>query len=564
MEEMVTPKKDHLLHSDPDNGLTRLQIALDSAEIALWEWDIQTGEVFFSLHYYRMLGYEPSDFPMNYDSWIDLVHPEDQKSIVPRTQFHLQQRMSFEEEFRMRCKDGQWRWVSGRGKVVELDERKQPKRIIGFHVDVHEKKLAQEDLSRFKQVIEVANHGVVMGDLDGKILYANPYILNILGYTHEELIGKDIAFLYPPDQKRKLKKAVKTVIEHGILPLHERLYTHRDGTEIPMLTSAYMLKNAQGKPEQFSISAVDIREMKEIEKQLNVDQERLHILIRSMDDIIFVLDRNLVFKEYLLPETARLLLSPEMFIGKGFFDVGLPPSILECADTLRQVLETGVSASTDYFIDTNKGREWFNLNVSPLHGSKEEVEGLICVARDISDRKEAEEALREMSIRDSLTGLINRRHLFERLEELMEKHERNKRPLSVAIFDLDFFKNVNDTIGHLAGDHILKEFSEFLRSRVRKYDLLARYGGEEFVVAFEECNGAEAKRMVERILKDIRKHTFFYKEIPIQLTFSCGISEIDDLASKAFTVDNLIDLADQRMYKAKQAGRNRVVFNLAS
>ena len=540
--------------------LLHFQRAVDIAGFGFWEWNLEEDSFIFSDNHYAMLGYKPDEFPSLYDSWFQLVHPDDQKSIIPKILDAIINDRPFEETYRMKCKDGSWKWISSRGKVFEKDSDQKPIRASGIHVDISHIRQADEELFRFKRTIEIINVGMVMMNRKGTIEYVNPYFAKTLGYTVDELKGTDYSRVCCGEDTSTAQSVIQRIIDHRFLSSYEQTHIHRDGFEVSTLCNGLLIRSDRDGAEQIVITALDIRGMKEIQKQLVEDQERLKILIRSMDDIIFVLDQDLVFKEYLLPQSARLYIAPEQFIGKTFLEVGLPPSVTQCVGALRQVLDTGVSTTTDYYIDSSQGREWFNLIVSPLHDVEGKVNGIICAARDITDRKKAEEALREMSIRDSLTGLINRRHLFERLEELIEKHLRKKRNLSVAIIDLDYFKNVNDTIGHLAGDHILKEFAAFLQSRVRKYDLLARYGGEEFLIVFEECKAREAMKMVQRILKDVRSHTFYYKEIPIQLTFSCGIAELEDLSYLPYSVDNLIDLSDKRMYMAKQRGRNQAVF----
>lgn len=178
---------------------------------------------------------------------------------------------------------------------------------------------------------------------------------------------------------------------------------------------------------------------------------------------------------------------------------------------------------------------------------------------DINTMKNLENRLRELSIRDFLTGLYNRMYIFERLEEMVAYYRRTDQPISVALLDLDYFKSINDTRGHLAGDFILKEFSDILTKNIRPYDLLGRYGGEEFIIIFYEADIEFSVKAMERIRQDIEQTPFQFKGDNIQLTFSCGIAGFSELDPKEITPDKIIEQADFYLYRAKKSGRNRIV-----
>jgi diguanylate cyclase (GGDEF)-like protein/PAS domain S-box-containing protein len=179
---------------------------------------------------------------------------------------------------------------------------------------------------------------------------------------------------------------------------------------------------------------------------------------------------------------------------------------------------------------------------------------------EISDRKDLEEKLRESAIRDPLTRLYNRRHLFDRLAGIQARYERGGKAFSIAVLDLDHFKEVNDRFGHAAGDEVLIALARLLESRTRAYDLACRYGGEEFVLVSVDSGKEDAARRASGLLEEMRAMIFTFDGKESRTTFSCGVADASEFPPSELTMDKLIDLADTRCYAAKQAGRNRIVY----
>lgn len=178
---------------------------------------------------------------------------------------------------------------------------------------------------------------------------------------------------------------------------------------------------------------------------------------------------------------------------------------------------------------------------------------------DITDRKIFEEKIIELSIKDPLTNIYNRRYIFDRLNELKSKYSRHKEDFSIVILDIDYFKIINDNFGHLAGDYILQEFTKIIGKNIRPFDLLGRYGGEEFIIVMVNCKKKIACNRVEHILKVIRNSSFTYDKKLINFTFSAGISDSDDYNFNEVILDKFIDCADKRLYHAKETGRNKII-----
>jgi len=163
----------------------------------------------------------------------------------------------------------------------------------------------------------------------------------------------------------------------------------------------------------------------------------------------------------------------------------------------------------------------------------------------------------EAAVRDGLTGVFNRKHLEERLAAELEASKRHGTPLSVILVDVDHFKYVNDTYGHLAGDAVLKNVATLVGQGIRQEDTIGRYGGEEFVVVCRNAAVVDAVALAERVRWTIWNALTLFESHQIRVTVSAGVASL--LCAPEPTRSGLLGVADARLYKAKQGGRNRVV-----
>lgn len=203
----------------------------------------------------------------------------------------------------------------------------------------------------------------------------------------------------------------------------------------------------------------------------------------------------------------------------------------------------------------NKRRDgvsfWLNSHISPRLDSKGKKVGYISVSSDISDRK----TLETISEKDALTGLYNRSKINEVLDSEYKRSERYLTPFSILIIDVDHFKSVNDTFGHLVGDSVLREISNLLRYNVRQTDCVGRWGGEEFVVICPQTELDGGVAVAEKLRKSIEQFNF---EDVKKVTVSIGVSAFE----KGYDIQQILEIADKNLYRAKAAGRNRVVSHL--
>ena len=179
--------------------------------------------------------------------------------------------------------------------------------------------------------------------------------------------------------------------------------------------------------------------------------------------------------------------------------------------------------------------------------------------RGMKDRKIFEDMLYTLATRDRLTGLYNRGRFLEMLQWTVEKHLRYQENTSILMFDIDRFKNVNDTYGHQAGDEVLVSVARTCEQVMRKSDMVARYGGEEFVVLLPETEQTGAVKIAEKLRQAVAELLTSCFKGQIGVTISIGVVDFSEVRELSF--ETVIKRADDRLYKAKKMGRNRVCMN---
>ena len=197
-----------------------------------------------------------------------------------------------------------------------------------------------------------------------------------------------------------------------------------------------------------------------------------------------------------------------------------------------------------------------NCTMGPLRNEDGSIEYIFIAIHDVTETVNYEQKLMEMNLRDTLTEIHNRRSLEISLKEEIERHKRYGHPLSMIMFDIDYFKRVNDTYGHQCGDFILKQIAETIENNLRSHDIFARYGGEEFCCLLPETSIEQAANLAERFRQKISQKPYRYQDTNIDVTISLGVSTLNE---ETITAEMLLKKADTGLYAAKDAGRDRVV-----
>jgi two-component system cell cycle response regulator len=173
------------------------------------------------------------------------------------------------------------------------------------------------------------------------------------------------------------------------------------------------------------------------------------------------------------------------------------------------------------------------------------------------EMRRAVKKMTEMSTRDELTDLYNRRYFMDVLEREIKGAERYDRKLALGMMDLDFFKRINDTHGHPAGDEVLQQVARLLREFSRESDIPCRYGGEEFVVVLTDTSMGNARLFCDRFRKKLENHVIEYQGISLRVTVSIGVAGYFPASGQSITT--FLSQADKALYAAKEQGRNRVI-----
>ncbi len=306
----------------------------------------------------------------------------------------------------------------------------------------------------------------------------------------------------------------------------------------------------------------EISERKKIAKKLRESETKYRRLFEKSNDAIFitdearVLDCNAAMVDLFKFKNKTKLLATQYI---DFFPDAQPDGE-KSEDKLAGMINMAIREGSHKFecINQKADGSTFPTEVSMTTIQIGKINILHTVIRDITKRKESEQELISQAIRDPLTGLFNRRYLEESLEREISKAHRHKGPLAVIMLDADHFKKFNDTFGHLAGDMVLSNMGKQLVKYSRKEDIACRYGGEEFVLVLPGTKQEVAYQRAEdlRVKIETQKKMKYRNEILPNVTISLGVAILPDHGEK---MDELMSAADKALYKAKKAGRNRVV-----
>ncbi|MCH4889075.1 GGDEF domain-containing protein [Acidaminobacter sp. JC074] len=180
----------------------------------------------------------------------------------------------------------------------------------------------------------------------------------------------------------------------------------------------------------------------------------------------------------------------------------------------------------------------------------------------LGELEETNEKLGQLASTDYLTGLYNHKSFYLTICEMNRNDNENRESICMALIDIDNFKQVNDSYGHLAGDEILIKLSELMRRSVRKEDFIARYGGEEFVILFSELSLEDAEKLCERLRKNVEEEVFLVDNKSLRITISTGLSYVETIEEKK--VHSFVKAVDELLYVAKNNGKNKVVSSMFS
>ncbi len=428
-------------------------------------------------------------------------------------------------------------------------------------------------------LIDAAPGVSMLIDREGTILALNQAGIVRFATSRKEALGRNLFSLFPPALANSRRAKLERVItERQALAFED----NREGRHFR--NSAIPVIDHDGEIRRIALFSEDITEHEEALAQLRESEAQYRFLAENTADVVWQLDDQMRFV-YINGADLRLRGVPrDQVIGTSVLDAYPPEgkAILGAAVKARQEQEArGEPVNPTLYFEVPQLRHdgsivWVETVSTRIYDDTGKLTGYIGVTRDIEERRryqamlenankelqarlaeitDLHALLREKALRDGLTGLHNRHYLHETLPREFSRASREAYPLALIMVDIDHFKAVNDTYGHVAGDQALKLIAEILQQQVRDSDLLCRFGGEEFLVAMPRMSLADALIRTEAWRTAIAEARFEHEGRHIPLTASLGVAVFPDHGHTDMT---LLAAADRALYAAKHGGRNRV------
>ncbi|WP_178106708.1 sensor domain-containing diguanylate cyclase [Pseudomonas mangiferae] len=557
----------------------RWQFALESAGDGVWDWNIETGEIYHSAAWRQSLGYSETETSLGLEAWRQRMHPQDRADYLDCLQAHLDGLTpDYRHEHRIQRRDGSWIWILERGKVLEFDRDGAPRRMVGTHVDISRRKAAEMELARahgqLRGILDSATEfAIIAVDPSGLILTFNIGAERMLGYSTAELAGlASIERLHLWSELQNRSQDLARQLGHPVVGFEalvaraaelddpeagEWTYVRRDGSTLTVnliVTAIRDGSDALG----FLCIARDVSEEKRVREILLERDRLLEKLTLWLPGAIYQFQRE-ADGSFRFPYASVGIrdvyeCTPDVLRE----DAGPAFSRLHPDDHERFMVSIDHSAQhlttwhEDYrVLLPSHGLRWLRGQAAPerLADGKVLWHGYLA---DITGLKQVEQELRALSITDALTGVFNRRYFNERLDAEIGRAQRHGQPLALVMLDIDYFKRINDRAGHSAGDLVLKDICQRLAQRLRRIDSLCRLGGEEFVVLCPDTDLGQATILAEALRQAIRREPV---EGVGEVTASFGVAAW----TLEETADTLLRRADEAVYAAKQGGRDQVV-----
>jgi diguanylate cyclase (GGDEF)-like protein/PAS domain S-box-containing protein len=434
--------------------------------------------------------------------------------------------------------------------LTDSEENKKTK-LKGYHVisfqDCSERRYSEKELQRLALFAELNPSPIIEFNEQALIYFSNPAMIELIAQLGFDELGMPAIL---PDN---LKEIISTCLSSGATLNNVEVESN----------GRWFLWNFHPVLERSLIQgyALDITCRKEAENRLFAEKERFLVTLESIDDAVITVDTNeiIVYMNHKASELTGWLSADS--VGQPVKNVvnlfrtkpGMAvDNFVRCViheNTHYRVPDSLYLAHRDGYIISVK------QSISPMRNHNNEVIGAVIALHDITDANRMEQSLNYQATHDALTGLINRSEFENRLRYAIERSKTDKISHALLYFDLDNFKIINDTCGHVAGDQLLRQMKKLLEESLRRGDILARLGGDEFGAILEGCPVDRASIIASNICKLIQDFYFIWEEHRFNVGVSIGLVPIHEDCGD---VGKLMSLADSSCYAAKDLGRNRV------
>ena len=378
----------------------RLSMALDAANDGLWDWNIEKGEVYFSPRYYTMLEYEPNEFPASFEAWADLIHPDAKEAAVEKICEHIERRSeTFTDEYRLRTKTGRWRWILSRGKVVERDENGESVRMVGTHVDITERKLAEESLLAEKLLSEDYINslpGLFYVFDEQRFVRWNKMWGKVTGYSDEELGTKYGPDFFEGEGRKYIEEKMRQVFREGISEAEAELVT-KDGRRIPYYFSGLRTK-INGKAHLVGFG-IDITERKQAEDALRESEMMNRSLLEGSPVCNKIIDLDFKLRYMSAAGIKDLKISDiKPYYGQAYPPTFFPESMrAPLIEGLKSAMAGKITSLEVPVHDMEGDVVWYHTTFVPVLDDDGRVKYIIGSSMNITERKLAEQKIANLA-----------------------------------------------------------------------------------------------------------------------------------------------------------------------
>ncbi len=545
----------------------RLADIIEGTDVGTWEWDMIGDVMSYNDRWAEILGYRLEEvLPATIEFWRRTSHPDDHARARERLEAHFRGETEFYEcEVRMRHKDGHWVWVLDRGRVSIRDDDGKPLRMSGTHLDITERKRAELEREHQERLLrglfELSPVGIALADFEtGAFIDVNDALIASAGYTREEILKLTFWDLTPAEYVEAERALLDGMQRTGRFGPWEKEYVGKDGLRYPVMVNGMLIDDSSGRKLVWKIIE-DISDRKALETALVTERDFLAQINATSVSAITALDADGAIV-YANDEAERVLGIVHTDVEGRAFNApewqitdleGRPFPVEELP--FVQVMKTGepVYDIRHAIVWPDGSRRILSINAAPLKKAVSTRARVVCSVTDITERVANEARILSQAREDALTGLANRAALMEQLHLFTEDRRAARGSGAFVLLDLDYFKEINDSLGHVTGDALLNEVGRRLRESVRSGDLVARLGGDEFAILLRNLRRDEdVAAVAEGILERIRA-PFTVQGRTLNPTMSIGIALHD---ASAMSAEELYRNADSALYNAKEAGRN--------
>ncbi len=554
---------------------TVLDQAQEIAEMGNWSLDLASGQMEWSNNMFRVFGFDASQpAPTLATILAGWIHPDDREAIErelakviaskvdPDSRHDLKQEQLFEIDLRFFHIDGLLGYMEVRAEPRH-DDTGAVVTLVGTSIDITARKQTELALqaseTRYRQVIEAQTDFILRSRSDTTITFANPALCKALGTSLEMIVGAQwLDFAHPDDLQGSAFHRLHEITPENPRFTIENRERRADGSEGWTQWLNEGIFDEMGQLVEIQSVGRDITELKQIEQVLRDREERLRLVTQNMSDLVSLHQPDGHYL-YATPSSVSLLgYAPEELIGRDAFEFLHPDDRTRVRRDFYQRLLDGQSPVRIVHRICHRDGYYLWLETVGKTVVNPETDQLIhlqATSRDVSDRVAIKDQLKYDALHDALTGLPNRNLLVKRLETAIERVQQHPNlPFALLFLDLDRFKIVNDSLGHLVGDQLLIVVADILRSFVRKGDIAARLGGDEFVILLEEIRDvSDAIHVAERVVHSLQAPLRIGdRDVVTGTSIGIVLGTPDRQSTEAVLRD-----ADLAMYRAKRSGRGR-------